>query len=110
MKRWSTLAMLVAVLLAGCTTFRRLSAVDTEQLLTEAGFTRQPADLATLPPYKVVRQDRDGRVRYVYADPDACTCVYVGDGHAYSVYRRLSLERRIAADRAWAAGQGGQAP
>jgi hypothetical protein len=113
MDRWSTCTLIVVVLLAGCATFRRLGAADTERLLTEAGFTRQPAataGFAPTTPYKMLRQDRDGRIAYVYADPDTCTCVYIGGPREYSVYRRLALEERIAADQAWAAGQGGEAP
>jgi len=56
MHRWSRLALVAAVLLAGCATVRRLGAPDTERLLMEAGFTRQPADpamLATLRPAPV---------------------------------------------------------
>jgi hypothetical protein len=107
---WSRFTLVVVMLLAGCAALRRQNAANAEQLLTEAGFTRQPADaasLATLTPYKLVRQDRDGRISYVCLDPDTCTCVYVGGRQQYSVYRRLELEQRIAADQAWAAGQGG---
>jgi len=113
MARWSRIALVAVTLLTGCTTVRRLGAVDTEQLLNRAGFTRQPADaatLATMPPYKMVQKNRDGQLSYVYVDPNPCGCVYVGGRQEYSVYRRLALEQRIAADQAWAAGQGTEAP
>jgi hypothetical protein len=111
--RWSSVALVAAVLLAGCATVRRLGAPDTERLLMEAGFTRQPADsamLATLTPYTLVNEHGDGATRYVYLDPRTCTCVFVGSRDAYAAYRRLALEERIAADQAWAARQGSEAP
>jgi hypothetical protein len=102
MIRWSSRFALAITLLAGCTTLRELGAADTEALLTQAGFTREPADpptLATATPYKMVHQTRDGEVRYLYLDP-ACTCVWIGDRAQYEAYYHLAVEQRIEADQA----------
>ena len=35
-------------------------------------------------------------MRYVYADPDVCTCVYVGDEQQYEKYQKLKVQKEIA--------------
>ena len=102
MIRWSGRFALAMMLPAGCTTLRARGAADTEALLTQAGFTREPVDsptLATATPYKMVHQTRDGEVRYLYLDP-ACPCVWVGDRAQYEAYYHLAVEQRIEADQA----------
>jgi uncharacterized protein YceK len=102
MDRTGKLALILIVLLTGCTTLRELSASDTEALLTQAGFTREPADattLATARPYKIVTQTREGQARYLYLDP-SCTCAWVGNSHDYAVYRQMAIERRVKAEEA----------
>ncbi len=78
-------------------------AVDREDLLAAAGFTVRPANtperiasLHSLPPNKVVQRIRGGTVRYVYADPLVCGCLYVGDENAYGRYRQEVFQRRLA--------------
>jgi hypothetical protein len=102
MDRTGKLALILVVLLAGCTTLRELSASDTEALLTQAGFTREHADVTTLTtarPYKMTTQTREGQARYLYLDP-RCTCVWVGNSHDYSVYRQMAIEQRVKAEEA----------
>jgi hypothetical protein len=103
MDRTVKLVLVLIVLLVGCTSLRELSAADTEALLTQAGFRREHADattVATVKPYKVIRQTRDGQLlRYVYLDP-SCTCVLVGDSHEYGVYRQRAIEQRVRAEEA----------
>src|SRR5436309_886371 len=71
-----------------------------EQLLTAAGFDKKVADtperLAHLerltPARKLVAHRRDGKLYYVYADPEMCKCLYVGTATQY----RIALEKRMA--------------
>jgi len=86
---------------------------DTERMLTAAGFHMRPADsaelqedLRSIPPHRLVSRTKDGKVVYMYADPDHCRCVYVGGSEEYSEYERLRLERELKPP----AGAAGGAP
>jgi hypothetical protein len=104
--RWTTLTLpLVALGLSvtGCATIRAHQTAETEQILAAAGFQVKLADtpeklarLQTLTPRKVVRDVRDGQPQYVYADPETCKCLYVGDEQQYQKYQKLSLQKKIA--------------
>jgi hypothetical protein len=72
----------------------------TEQLLADAGFEQKIADspekLANLqqltPARKLVPQERDGQLYYVYADPALCKCMYVGTAAQFERARQQQLE------------------
>jgi hypothetical protein len=94
----------------GCAAIRAHQTVETEQVLAAAGFQMKPADtpekfahLQTLTPRKVVRYTRDGQPQYVYADPETCKCLYVGDEQRYQKYQELSLQKQIADEQMSAA-------
>ena len=100
MKRtFGGLYLALVLFLAGCaghTTQR------TEDMLSAAGFDvkvastpKQLQHLATLPPYKMIRLQRNGKERYVYADP-AQKVIYVGGDFAYTRYRDLRLSKNLA--------------
>lgn len=81
-----------------------------ENLLAAAGFTVKPANtpgriasLRGLPANKVVQRMRGNTVRYVYADPLVCACLYVGDQAAYGRYRQEVFQRRLADEQAMTA-------
>ena len=42
-------------------------------------------------------------MRYVYADPLVCACLYVGDQAAYGRYRQEVFQRRLADEQAMTA-------
>jgi hypothetical protein len=97
------------IALAGCATPQE-RAVSSENLLSAAGFSVRPANtpervasLHSLPPNKVVQRIRGGSVRYVYADPLVCACLYVGDQAAFSLYQQQILQRRLADEQAMTA-------
>ena len=100
------LASLAACLaVAACATPQQ-RAESRENLLTAAGFTARPADtpervasLHSLPANKVVQHTRGGTIGYVYADPVACGCLYVGDQAAFERYRQEVLQRQLANER-----------
>lgn len=95
--------------LAGCGTIRQHEASSTEQLLAAAGFQMRLADnperahdLDVMPPLKLVARSEDEGVRYTFADPYKCRCLYVGGAKEYSAYQRLVTEKAIAQERLWA--------
>jgi hypothetical protein len=66
--------------------------------LEDMGFVMRPADtparierLRLLPPRTFVARSKDGRRYYLYADPDYCKCVFVGDELAMKNYHDLTL-------------------
>jgi hypothetical protein len=113
--RW-TISILPLVALGfsvtGCAAVRAHQTAETEQVLAAAGFQVQPADtpekvahLQTLTPKKVARYLRDGQPQYVYADPETCRCLYVGDEKGYQRYQELSLQKQLIDERMSAARQ-----
>jgi len=78
----------------------------TEQLLAASGFDQKLADtpqkLANLqlltPARRLVVQERNGQLYYVYADPDLCKCMYVGTAAQYEQARqqRLANDQLVA--------------
>jgi hypothetical protein len=104
------IAVAMVALVAACTTFEREDAEDTEAQLAAAGFDIKLADnpprrehLETLPQHKLVRFDRDGQPYYVYADPEWCKCMYVGNQTDYDAYQRLTAQEEIAEEKEEAA-------
>ena len=100
----------VAMGLGGCATIRRHEALQTEQVLAAAGFHMKLGDsheklasLEALPPRRLVAQERDGRVYFVYADPEACRCLYVGTEPQYQEYQRLAFRKQLADEELMAA-------
>ena len=99
--RYALLLVAAAVSLVACATVHKNEANFTGNFLGRAGFTiltDQAATkrrLASMPPLKMVKQDKDGQPVYSYADPYACGCVYVGDATAYATYRKLVQEHYL---------------
>jgi len=94
-----TIILLVANLMAGCAGHNPQS---TEDLLSAAGFNvkiattpQQLEHLAKLPPYKVMRIQRNGKDRYVYADP-ARKLIYVGGLFSYDRFRDMRLAKNVS--------------
>src|SRR4029453_12533831 len=70
--------------------------VNTEDLLSQAGFRKIPADtpqraehLQTVRAHRLIRRKTDGKSYYVYADPSHCKCLFVGSESAYAIYKTL---------------------
>src|SRR5207247_10423927 len=99
--------------LSGCAAIRRQEAASTEQLLAAAGFQMQAADnpervhdLTAMPPLKIVARSQDNNVRYTFADPYKCRCLYVGGSKEYSAYQHLVTEQQSAQGGTGAAEDG----
>ncbi len=75
-----------------------------EPMLTAAGFQIIPASepektqhLSQLPPFQLKYYvGENGKLRYWFADPTFCRCLYLGDERAYQKYQELRLKAKIA--------------
>lgn len=72
----------------------------TDMKLEDAGFVMRMADSAEkikhaqlLPPRKFIARTKAGQRYYVYADPDFCKCVFVGNENAMKTYRDMVAAR-----------------
>lgn len=81
-----------------------------EDNLAAAGFILRPANtakrksmLASLPPNKFFKSVHGDDVKYVYADPIVCKCLYVGTQQAYGQYQQAAQQEKIANRRMLAA-------
>jgi uncharacterized protein YdbL (DUF1318 family) len=105
---WPIAATLAAVVIlgSGCAAIRKSEVETQEQLLSAAGFQMKLADspqklthLQTLTSQKLVPHARDGKVYYVYADPEFCKCMFVGNDAAYQKYQDLALKEKLSQER-----------
>jgi hypothetical protein len=101
MPRWAP-ALVLALSLCGCASLRDAEIRTTEDMLAAAGFTMKPADTAaqmaqlhSLPPQQLVPQRRNSEPYYVYADPDVCRCVWVGNQQQFSRFQELRLQKQL---------------
>jgi len=92
-------ALAGSVVVQGCATNRPIP----ESVFTEAGFRPVPANspqklshLRTLPAHRLIERTKAGQPYYVYADPDNCKCLYVGNAAAYAKYRALTRQTGTA--------------
>jgi hypothetical protein len=75
-------------------------------MLTAAGFVVKYPDTPekreifnSLPPNRLVKRRRNGKIYYVYADPGGCGCAYVGSPNAYANDRNGGFRDRDNNDR-----------
>jgi hypothetical protein len=92
--------------LLGCATTKEHK---TESLLSAAGFhtmtpatPQQQACYAALRPFKIQRQDLNGKVVYAYADKKA-GIVYVGGEKEYQRFNELGQQQKLADEQLQAA-------
>jgi hypothetical protein len=76
-------------------------AQKTEPLLDASGFKSMPIDtpakqkvIGGLTPLSFNQLAHHGKIRYWFADPYYCKCVYVGDGVAYARYKEAKKQRK----------------
>lgn len=84
----------LALVVAACANSEAEAPASGDQLVA-AGFVQRKADsperiaaLQSLPPHQFVVRNSNGSVKYLYADPIACDCIYVGGQRAYNQYRQ----------------------
>jgi hypothetical protein len=85
-------------------------AADKDNALAAAGFVIRPANtperqamLKHLPPKRIVQQAHGDTVSFVYADPLACNCLYIGTQQAYDAYQRYVQQKQLADEQQAAA-------
>jgi hypothetical protein len=88
--------------LGACQTLQQRVA-EKEDNLAAAGFIIRPANtperqamLVKLPSNRFVQRVKGDNVRYVYADPLVCVCLYVGSQRAYSRYTQHEQQQHLA--------------
>ena len=96
-------AIAAAVLaLSGCAAIQGQNAKDSEQLLVEAGFQREPRSAAqgatragggALPKRQLTAATQYDGTMYLFYDPDFCHCGYVGAGEEYAKLQELRKAR-----------------
>ncbi len=98
------LAIGAVLLAAGCANTAAV-VPDRDDMLASAGFVPKKADnaarlttLKSLPPHQFVTRIINRQTSYLYADPTACGCIYVGDQNAYDRYRQNMTARQTATD------------
>jgi hypothetical protein len=100
---WTTvlIAISTSIAISGCATPVE-RANEKNDLLAAAGFHIVPAttdqqrvQLETLPPNRVVQKVKNGKVVFLYADPYACGCLYIGDENAWDSYKREQLQQNL---------------
>lgn len=74
-------------------------------LMESAGFRARLADdeasrkaLRALPPYRFVVHGSGNSARYVYADPNLCSCIFSGSRDAYLSYEDMLRHPRAGVD------------
>ena len=93
-------ALLLAVALAGCSAIEQRAALDSQELLAQAGFRREPLTEPGLPERQLV----ESAGAYKFADAKFCACVYVGGADEYAALQRLRAER--IAEHEWIMSRG----
>jgi hypothetical protein len=71
----------------------------TSMLLEDAGFKMREANtpqkmerLRSLTPHKFIARKKNGLPYYLYADPDDCKCLFIGDQIAFNNYRDMPAQ------------------
>ena len=89
-------ARIVVLLIFGLSGVADASQEGSDMKLEDMGFMMRAADapaqierLRQLPPRTFVARSKNGRRYYLYADPDYCKCVFVGDETAMKNHRDL---------------------
>jgi hypothetical protein len=104
--RWTVTALIASLAVTACTTPQQ-QAASKDDLLVASGFRFVPANtperqamFRSLPPHKFLREVRGDRVIYVYPDPIACACLYIGNAQAYTNYRQAVFQKSLADEEA----------
>ena len=102
---WKPQAAIAATILvlSGCAAIQGQTATDSEQILTQAGFTRQPESAAAggatvnggrpVQARQLTKVTENGSVAYEFYDPQFCHCVYVGGDKEYAELQRVRNAR-----------------
>jgi hypothetical protein len=101
LKPQATIAAAMLVL-SGCAAIGGMETRDSENILAEAGFTREVQSAApgataasgsALPARQLTRVAANGTTAYEFYDPNFCHCVYVGGPDEYAKLQQLRSAR-----------------
>jgi uncharacterized protein YceK len=106
---WKPQAAVVAaiVALSGCAAIQDHNAADSENILAQAGFKKEPYSAAQgatragggpLQARQLTKVSQNGSTEYEFYDPKFCQCVYVGGEQENAKLQELRKDR--AADHA----------
>ena len=102
---WAIITVACATVIGGLASAQPQS-LPLNNALTGAGFVVRYPDTPEkqeifnlLPPNRLVKRRRDGKLYYVYADPGGCGCAYVGSPRAYANYRSGGFINNDSNDR-----------
>ena len=91
------------IVFSGCQTIRDSNARSKEETLAAAGFRMRQAltpeqltNVQGMPQRKLIPHTLNGQILYVYADAEACQCVYVGTEKNYQDYQRMVYQTELA--------------
>jgi hypothetical protein len=106
--RLFAMLLVFTLVLVGCATVEKDTAMDTERLLSASGFQMRLADtpqkldkIKTMTQRKLIRHQRNGIIDYIYVDATDCKCLYAGTEKAYKKFKNLSAIR-LSGDEATA--------
>lgn len=93
---------LVGVAMAGCA-HQNHDVQGMQNMLAASGFQMKMADspeklahVQSFPQRKVVPVQREGQLKFVWADAQDCKCLYVGDEANYQSYAKLAEQEKMA--------------
>jgi hypothetical protein len=93
MRIFTTVLLCALGAFTGGTLAQQLAA---DMKLEDAGFVMRPAHTAKelehikkLPARRFVARTKNGQRYYLYADPDLCKCVFLGNAIAFEAYRDM---------------------
>ncbi|OGX14349.1 MAG: hypothetical protein A2351_06615 [Omnitrophica bacterium RIFOXYB12_FULL_50_7] len=64
--------------------------------MRQAQTPEQLANVQGMTQRKLIPHTKDGRLLYVYADAEACQCVYVGTEQNYQDYQKMVYQTNLA--------------
>jgi hypothetical protein len=109
-RRAAIIGVLIGVVMLCACESQQQQITEHEDKLSAAGFVVKPANtterqemLKRLPPNQFVRREKGDTVHYVYADPIACGCLYVGTQDAYNKFKANELAQHLADEQRFTA-------
>ncbi len=93
---------LVGLTMAGCA-HQNHDVMATQNMLAASGFQMKLADtpeklthVQSFPQDKVIPVQRQGQLKFIWADAKDCKCMFVGDESNYQSYAKLAEQEKIA--------------
>ncbi len=103
LKRWrNTMACFIGLGVVGCAHQQQQDLTSTQNMLAASGFHMKLADtpeklahVQSFPQDKVVPVQREGQLKFVWADAKGCKCMLVGDESNYQSYAKMAEQEKM---------------